>query len=278
MKIGIICDAYKLPGESTRDYPKFKRHGYDCIDCGLMVDPNGIYYKMSEDELKKTLTEERKRVIDAGLEISQVHSTWPGDDSCDEAREAKKDLIRRTIRAAGYLEGKYIVIHPTRMYDKNSDEAVLEYNEKFYREMCAYAKDYGVGVCIENMPFGNFALSSVRQVVDFVKDVNIPGLSICYDTGHAWLFQERPADAVKMCGDLLTTLHVHDTDGVQDRHWLPFRGTIPWAGFGKALHEIGFKGTLSIETDARDYTKYPPELLEYHEIGLAQTAKYLTEC
>lgn len=277
MKIGICTGAYKNP-DGSFDYPKFKRHGYDCLDCGHMGDPNGKYYRYSDSYLKKVLSEERKKILDAGLEISQTHGTWPVDDSNDETRAAKMDILKKAIRGTSYLEGKYVVIHPTRLYDKNSHEATLEYNEKFYRELCKYAEDYGVGVCIENMPFGNFALSSVKQIVDFVNNVNIPNLSICYDTGHAWLFKEAPADAVKMCGKHLTTLHVHDTDGVQDRHWLPFRGTIPWQGFGKALHEIGFEGSLSIETYAKSYTKYPEPLLEYHEIGLAKTAKYLTEC
>ncbi|MBE6689265.1 MAG: sugar phosphate isomerase/epimerase [Ruminococcaceae bacterium] len=279
MKIGIINGAYKNP-DGTKDYAKFKRHGFDCLDAGEMGNIKGEYYQMTEDELKKALTEERKKVLDAGLEYSQAHGPWPVDDSTPESRKEKMKYIKRSILGASFLQAKYLVVHPTRIYDENWKEYpdMLDQNAEIYRELCEYGANLGVGVCIENMPFGpNFSLSTVKQVLNFVETYKIPNLSICYDTGHAWLYGEKPADMVRLCGKHLTTLHVHDTDGVQDRHWLPFSGSIDWNGFGKALHEIGFDNALSIETCARDYTRYPAELLEYYEIGLAKIAKALTE-
>ena len=85
--------------------------------------------------------------------------------------------------------------------------------------------------------------------LDFVRKINSPWLRICLDTGHCAVFGIQPADAVRMLGkDMLKTLHVHDNDGVQDRHWIPFTGVIDWVDFRHALQEIGFDGCLSIET------------------------------
>ncbi|MBR6790943.1 MAG: sugar phosphate isomerase/epimerase [Oscillospiraceae bacterium] len=278
MKIGIIDSAYKLP-DGSPDYEKIKRHGYDCLDGGAVFSMKSPYYFMPEDQLKRELTEVRKKVLDLGLEFSQVHGPWPVDDSTAESRREKVTYIKTAIRAASYLDGKYLVVHPTILMDAEGKElsGAWEENEALYRDICGYAEGFGIGICIENMPYRDYSLSSVRQISDFVRTAGIPNLSICYDTGHAWLHGEAPADCVRMCGDLLKTLHVHDTDDVKDRHWLPFDGTIPWEGFGKALREIGFDGSFSMETCARDYTKYPPELLEYYEIGLAKIAKYLAE-
>ena len=48
--------------------------------------------------------------------------------------------------------------------------------------------------------------------------------------------------------ELLRVLHVHDNDGHGDRHWLPYTGVIDWDDFSNALEEIGFEGSLSLET------------------------------
>jgi sugar phosphate isomerase/epimerase len=48
--------------------------------------------------------------------------------------------------------------------------------------------------------------------------------------------------------EYLSTLHVHDNNGRGDNHWLPGRGVIDWSDFSKALGEIGFEGTVSLET------------------------------
>ena len=47
----------------------------------------------------------------------------------------------------------------------------------------------------------------------------------------------------------MKVLHVHDNDGERDRHWYPYGGVIDWNDFGAALREIGFDGTLSLESN-----------------------------
>ena len=124
------------------------------------------------------------------------------------------------------------------------------------------------------MPFTKLILSTPVQVLDFVKEFDSPWFRVCLDTGHAAVFGLSPADAARMIGkDRLACLHVHDNDGRGDYHWLPFRGVIDWEDFSRALREIGFEGSLSLETNVSG--KLPAAVRGYWEKALAATAAHL---
>jgi sugar phosphate isomerase/epimerase len=132
-------------------------------------------------------------------------------------------------------------------------------------------------IALENMPFKKLILSTPGQVLDFVKEFDSPFFRICLDTGHAAVFGLSPAEAVRQIGrDYLACLHVHDNDGVHDRHWEPYRGVVEWADFSSALHEIGFKGALSLETNVSK--KLPASIRPEWEKALAATARHLALC
>lgn len=73
-------------------------------------------------------------------------------------------------------------------------------------------------------------------------------VKVCLDVGHANVLGVNLYDTVTMLGDRLIALHLHDNDGTGDQHRLPFSGTADWDGFCRGLAEIGFTGSLSLET------------------------------
>ena len=84
---------------------------------------------------------------------------------------------------------------------------------------------------------------------DLANEINSPWLKICLDTGHCTTQKVNPADAVRMIGkDMLRVLHIHDNDGTNDKHWVPYTGIIDWEDFKKALQDIEFDGCVSLET------------------------------
>ena len=67
--------------------------------------------------------------------------------------------------------------------------------------------------------------------------------------GLCAIYGDSVGYAVRTIGkEYLSALHVHDNDGRGDNHWLPGQGVIDWSDFSKALGEIGFEGTVSLET------------------------------
>jgi len=63
---------------------------------------------------------------------------------------------------------------------------------------------------------------------------------------------------VRTLGSRITTLHISDNDGEQERHQMPGAGVIDWAEFTALLDEIGYAGPLMYETNSAENV---PELM-----------------
>ncbi len=60
-----------------------------------------------------------------------------------------------------------------------------------------------------------------------------------------------------MClGELLSCVHLHDNDGMLDRHLLPFDGNVDWVDVTLGLSRVGFGGAIDLEVKSSDL---PPE-------------------
>ncbi len=97
------------------------------------------------------------------------------------------------------------------------------------------AESTGCELVIENIDDVD-PLERVRLVESFNSDA----VRVSLDTGHAHLSRGMngapPVDYfVKAAGRLLRHVHVQDTDGHADRHWLPGDGTISWPAVFEAL-------------------------------------------
>lgn len=103
-------------------------------------------------------------------------------------------------------------------------------------------------LCVENLPFTRNPISKVSEIKRLVRTVDHPRVKACLDTGHANLFSSDIAADVRLLGDDLATLHVHDNSDLHDDHNLPYCGTLKWDEFLAALGEIGFKGCFNLET------------------------------
>lgn len=276
MKTGITHNAYYDEINDRPDYVKMASHGYSCADFQDLAPTDGPLYQMDEADFEKTLTEERVRANDAGITFSQVHAPWPTDDLTPESRAVKLDYMKRAIRGTAFLDGKYLVVHPVMPFGWGEDKDpafTMQCNRELFTALCSYADDFGVGICIENMPFRAYGISHTAAMMDFLRELNLPNFFFCLDTGHANFFGESSAEMVRISREYLRVLHVHDNDGRQDQHRPPYMGTIDWEDFRCALKEVGYQGVLSLETAIPK--RYPEPLYDHFCRGLAMTADYL---
>ena len=204
----------------------------------------------------------------AGIQISQVHGPWryPPRDTTEEDRAERLEKMKISIRAAAVVGCKYWVVHPLMPFgtgDRNIPDAEItrKINIAFLKELVKTAKQYGVTVCLENMPMLNFCISTPAEILSVVNEINDENLKICLDIGHVNVFKELNIyDEVLRLGDKIKVLHVHDNVISRDIHLLPYFGTVDWTALAKALKEIGFNGSFSIETTPP--TNLPTPLFE----------------
>ena len=252
MRIGV--QAHYILHDVEKGAAEMRRYGYRYCDYrDFMYEKFGLY-DMSDEQIFEKVKRTREILDAEGIEVSQIHGLWiyPPRDSNEEQLREKHRRHSLGIRAAYMLGAKYYVVHPFMPYGADSSEnpeRVLEINRKMLTSLADLGEKCGVIVCLENMPFRNFPLASVRAVTDFVKEIGHPCLKICLDTGHAQITAEDPGDAARYIGkDYLSALHVHDNHGVKDEHNIPGNGVINWESFVGALREIGYDGVFSLET------------------------------
>ena len=233
---------------------EIKESGFDCIDYSDFLNVEKPLYQLSDAEFEETM-KAQKRVIDSvGLLVWQAHGPWryPPRDAVPAERAHWLDCCCRAIRGCALLGCQYFVIHPLMPFgERDEDPALVKaLNLEFFHALCDEGEKNGVVICMENMPFGGQIFARVAPMLEFIREVNSPWLKACLDTGHSACLGDSPTEAVYLLGkDYLATMHVHDNDGKKDQHLEPGCGVINWATFRKALSDIGFDGTLSIESN-----------------------------
>ncbi len=261
------------------DLGQIRSYGYDAIDYQCFVYTENPFFKKDDRDFEEALKMHKKAVEEAGLVISQTHGPWrfPPQDATKAERKERFEKMVRSIRGTAILGAKHFIIHPVMPFglnDKGHENETYEINLEFMTRLSQVGQEYGVIVCLENMPFPELSLASVPSILSFVKKVDSAFFKMCLDTGHCTMFELSPADAVRLIGkEYLCALHIHDNDGVNDLHLHPFSGVIHWDDFGNALREMDYTGVISLETKVSK--SVPSVLREYEEIGLFKKAHYI---
>lgn len=134
----------------------------------------------------------------------------------------------------------------------------------------ARARDQGCRLVLENIEDVD-----PSERLQLVESFDTEVMKISVDTGHANCAHGSagapPVDYfVKSAGHLLDHVHIQDTDGYADRHWLPGAGTIPWPAVFEALRDYCDNPHLVIEVLPKHQTDIPACVARLEEQGLAQ--------
>jgi sugar phosphate isomerase/epimerase len=176
----------------------------------------------------------------------------------DRGRRAK--MIEEQKQALGYatdLGCKTATIHigafeSAFLQTPNSDirPFVVDSLEKLLPE----AEKLGILLAIEN----SFERSNTPdEVLYYISQCDSPALGVCFDSGHANLMENFPGkeyskyfggvtiawrDSMEYCNDALdkllphiVTCHLHDNNGYEDSHRMPFDGITDWDKLMKKL-------------------------------------------
>lgn len=280
MNIGVTAKlsgkGYERWGENR--YKKQKSHGFSCVDFN-MANTEGLIYTLPQQKSDEILLNEKILMEEAGVEITQVHGPWrwPPQDFTEEERSERMEKMKTSIRATSILGCENWVIHPIMPYGVNdigteNAQKTWDMNIEFMNELLKTAKEYNITICLENMPMLKFSIATPTDILRFVKTINDDNFKICLDTGHVAVFNGLSlGDSTRELGDEIRVLHVHDNMHSMDLHLMPQFGIINWEEFAKALKDIGFDGSFSLET--LPPSKLSDECFEEMCILLAKIAK-----
>ena len=173
----------------------------------------------------------------------------------DSIRQASLQEVLASLETASDLGAEKVIVHPGYIEGLAvhvRDQAVslgLEGLEKIYDK----AMRMDLPLCLENL------FPSVGPYVnpdDFVPIfAAFPRMKLTLDTGHANIGDpagRRIIDFIHRFGDRLGHVHVSDNNGRMDEHLPVGEGNIRFKAVMRALRQIGYDDTLTLEIFAQD--------------------------
>ncbi len=91
-----------------------------------------------------------------------------------------------------------------------------------------------------------------------LSNVDSPRAGFCYDSGHHNC-RTPNEDLLSRYGSRLMSLHLHDNNGIDDQHRLPFDGTIDWSDTMSKIAQASYTGAVALEATNMGYEDLPPE-------------------
>ncbi|MBQ8955227.1 MAG: sugar phosphate isomerase/epimerase [Clostridia bacterium] len=228
--------------------PQYAAAGIEVVEISLPGAPI--------DELRLFACEAYALLRQSGMTLWSVHIPFGRrlDISAPEEAERARVIgeLKPTIDLARGLGAKTLIIHGSS--EPNAEEsrpARMEACARSLRELQDYAR--GMSLAVENLP-----RTCIGRAGWEVARLSEACAGICFDVNHL-LIEDHAAflDAVER---KVITTHLSDYDGVDERHWRPGMGIVPWKLVRDRLLAAGYAGPFLFELGLDAEKKpYDPE-------------------
>lgn len=294
VQTGPILDTYGI----DEGFRAIAEAGFDGVDFNIdhalpvsQIRANDCFgfFDQTDEEMIEAIRPYKEAAEKHGVQFAQAHAPFPTLVSEKTTNEYVLYAIKKTIMLMGYIGCPNLVVHPGFMPadEKLDPQEEWDYNVKMYTALIPDLKKYGVTCCLENLfsrhrgKIMQAVCADPHKACEYVDFLNgIAGEKVfgfCLDTGHANLVGHDLYDVIRVLGDRLTVMHVHDNGGSNDDHMFPYMGIIDWNRFCDGLKAIGYDRSLSFETfhamEVADKAVWPEMLTLLHAIGKRFAAK-----
>ncbi len=170
-------------------------------------------------------------------------------------RDAVKKRLEGGVKVAAQLGATHMVVHSPIdpwmhrhiAYDAVRREEIVDLMKDTLTDVLAQAEDVGCTLVMENIMD-----LDPRVQLELVKAVDSDALRVSLDVGHAFCMHVQhgappPDRFVSEVGEYLEHLHIQDTDGYLDRHWLPGEGSVNFKALTDAVSALKRRPKLIIE-------------------------------
>jgi L-ribulose-5-phosphate 3-epimerase len=244
LPIGVNTMSFMWRDSARAAMETLAREGYRRFE--LMAQPPHLDPMMGETQLREL----RRFLDDNGLVVETIN--LPSLDqnlasATPQMREYSVRLFERLIVVAAGLGARAIITVTGRINPLIPPaRASLEgwFGEAFARVL-AIAQQHGIELWLENIPMGVYPRAG--DLAAFADRVGSPAVGICYDIANAHFIGEDPVAGLERIGSRLRIVHLSDTNRDAWRHDPVGRGSCDFAGFGRALVQLGFGGTSMLE-------------------------------
>lgn len=193
-----------------------------------------------------------------GLDFVQAHASDPVY-AYGEKRDFRTEMIRRELEICKRLGIGRAVLHGITSPESTREDFIAK-NVELYSDLLCTAEETGVTICTENTCWTNYKTYYIYEADDFhALDAALgrhPLFGMCWDVGHANVQGGDQYREITRLGNRLKAVHIHDNVGMRsspemmDLHQQPFAGSCSYDPIVKALKDINFAGTFTLEAYA----------------------------
>jgi L-ribulose-5-phosphate 3-epimerase len=161
-------------------------------------------------------------------------------------REYTLDRYRETIDLAAEWECPYVVAipGPVNSLINPPHEWMLDWFVEFAKACVAHAKDTGVEIILENVPFTY--LPTAQDMLDTANLVG-PEVGINFDVCNSAYIKEDVPGAIRLLGDRIKNVHISDSGYGDFKHERLGTGIVDVKATADALREIGYDKVTVLE-------------------------------
>ncbi|HHX29296.1 MAG TPA: sugar phosphate isomerase/epimerase [Firmicutes bacterium] len=217
--------------------------GLEIVDY-LLMDP------------EEDITEKRKSVSQMMVGFSRLsfHGTAVGRDLVEINILSDDELL--AIYDESYEHARFhgidnIVFHSYYLASQETPSVWVTKKAAFWKEYLRN-KPASLRVYVEN--FIDDTPELLAELCDLVDD---PRLRICLDVGHAGAnsFIDL-SEWIRLLGKRIGHVHLHNNDGLEDKHWPLGQGVLDMAAIIEALLDKAGSPTLALECDPKESLRW----------------------
>ena len=254
--IGLISMQYARPftAEHFHLFKEMRDLGFDFVEL-LVPEPGEI-----------DLAEARRALDDASLGVvlaARVNLQRNLSSNDRTAHRAGIDYLRYTADCAaalgatvvgGPLTGNPLVFAGRAPLPVSEDERLARKERCVtgLKEAGNYAARAGIVLAIEPLNrFESDVLCTTQQAIELLDAVDHPAVKLMLDTFHMHMEEASIAEAIRLGGGRLVHFQANE-----NHRGFPGTGSTDWVAVGRALHEIGYNGPVSLEPFRRNDDRF----------------------
>jgi L-ribulose-5-phosphate 3-epimerase len=217
--------------------------GFEEIECPTMPD-------------EREAEEAKKAAETSGLRIHSVmnmaHWKYPLSSSDPAVVAESVKGMETSLRNAHFWGAETVLLVPAVVNAQTSYHDAWARSQAEIRKLIPMAKDLKVIIAVEEV-WNKFLLSPL-EFARYVDEFSSPWVRAYFDVGNVVIFG-YPQDWIRTLGKRIVKLHIKDFkfEKREVAEWVPLReGEINWPEVYKALAEIGYHGTATVELEGGD--------------------------
>jgi len=242
IKKALYISMLGKEGSYTDRFQKARDAGFEEIECAT-VESQG-----EAEEIKKAAEQTKLRIHSV---MNQAHWKFPlssGDPAV--VAESMKGM-ETSLRNAHFWGADTVLLVPAVVNPETGYQDAWTRSQQQIRRLLPLAEKLKVVIGIEEV-WNKFLLSPL-EMARYVDDFKSPYVKAYVDVGNM-VFYGYPQDWIRTLGKRIAKLHIKDfrfkdrrTDFVALRE-----GDIDWKAVHKALLDVGYKGTATLELGSGD--------------------------